>query len=127
MHHHGYCSLLRGIEAGFVHLMHFGIFYLPTLSFGSPLLEWLKWYLEPLLEQKGREPGLELLISSLSGAVLFGLRLSVGSVQGLPKLLLFIKVILNQVRLLCITSFAVPVPRKLINPNLCFTKSLGLE
>lgn len=94
--------------------MCFGTFYLTILASGS-LLKWIKWCLKPLLEQRGGEPGLELLFSSLAAAVRFGLRLSIGSVQGLPKLLVVIKVILSQVRILCITNFAVPTPRKPIS------------
>lgn len=95
--------------------MRFGIFYFTTLASGSLLLKWLKWCLKPLLEQRDGEPRLELLFSSLAAAARFGLRLSIGSVQGLPKLLLVIKVILNQVRILCITNFAVPISRKPIS------------
>jgi len=54
-----------------------------------------------------------MLFSSLAAAIHFGLRLSIGSVQGLLSLLLFTKVILYQVRLLCIASSAIPVPGKL--------------
>lgn len=72
-----YCSLVSGIEAGFVHPMHFGILYLPALSSVSPLLEWLKWYLEPQLEQKGREPGLELLFFLWCFVLVWGFPLAV--------------------------------------------------
>lgn len=107
---------IRGVKGFFpIDPMHFGISCLTTLAFGSLLLKWLKWCLKPLLRQRDGEPGLELLFSSLAAAVRFGLRLSIGSVQGLPKLLLVIKVILNQVRILCITSFAVLTQRKPIS------------